>query len=471
MRADIRPGVEEVHGSESFPVTHPYTGEEIGRAPLLTRREVVAALDLGAEPRPLLSRHRRSQLLEAVAGRIADAAEEVAHLITWESGLALRDSRHEIDRAVDVFRAAAAEALRDDGGAFPGDISAAGRPRRGHTLREPVRLVAAITPFNHPLNQVAHKVAPAIAVGAAMVLKPSEKTPLTALWLARALRATGLPEGAVSVVTGDRGMILDEMLAHPAVEVVSFTGGVEVGRAIAGRLGYRRAVLELGGNDPLIVLADADVDEAARLAIEGATRNSGQRCSAVKRVIAEEPIAGALSERMVARCRALVAGDPFAEATDVGPVIDEAAARTIEARVTAAVAGGAALLCGGGRSGALVEPAVLDHVTPEMELVARETFGPVAPIIRVRDLDHALGVANGTVYGLSAGVVTNDLDAALRCIRELRCGTVNIREIPGWRTEVTPFGGIKDSGLGVKEGVVEAVRAMTTQKLYTLPWG
>ncbi len=458
-------------GAGCFPVVHPYTGETIGHAPLLARSEVAAALDRAAAAGPPPSRHERSLQLEGIAARIAASAEAVARLITWESGLALRDSRHEVDRAVDVFRSAASEALRDDGGSFAGDISAQGRRRRGHTVREPVALVAAITPFNHPLNQVAHKVAPAIAAGAAMVLKPSEKTPLTALWLARVLIDAGVASDAVAIVTGDREQILDAMLSHPAVEVVSFTGGVETGKAIAARLGYRRAVLELGGNDPLIVLGDADLDEAAGLAIDGATRNSGQRCSAVKRVIVEERVAGALAERMVARCEALVAGDPFAEGTDVGTVIDEPAARTIERRVGAAVAEGARLLAGGGRTGALVAPAVLDHVSPASELVASETFGPIAPIIRVRDLDAALEVANGTAYGLSAGVCTNDLEAALRCVRELRCGTVNIREVPGWRTEVTPFGGIRDSGLGVKEGVVEAIRAMTNQKLYTLPWG
>jgi aldehyde dehydrogenase (NAD+) len=483
MTIDVSPGIDpaalatcliggvEHAGAGSFPVVHPYSGETIGHAPLLARGEVAAALDRGAAAGPPPSRHERSLQLERIAARIAGSAEAVARLITWESGLALRDSRHEVDRAVDVFRSAAAEALRDDGGSFAGDISASGRRRRGHTLREPVALVAAITPFNHPLNQVAHKIAPAIAAGAAMVLKPSEQTPLTALWLARVLIDAGVAPDAVAIVTGDREQILDAMLSHPAVEVVSFTGGVATGKAIAARLGYRRAVLELGGNDPLIVLRDADLDEAAGLAIDGATRNSGQRCSAVKRVIVEERVADALAERMVARCEALVAGDPFADATDVGTVIDEAAARTIERRVGAAVAGGARLLAGGGRTGALIAPAVLDHVSPASELVASETFGPVAPIIRVRDLDAALEVANGTAYGLSAGVCTNDLDAALRCVQELRCGTVNIREVPGWRTEVTPFGGIRDSGLGVKEGVVEAIRAMTNQKLYTLPWG
>jgi len=463
-------GVEH-SGEGSFPVSHPYTGETIGAAPLLRRSEIDSALDLAAAAPPPPSRHERSLQLERIAERIAAVAEDAARLITWESGLALRDSRHEVGRALDVFRAAAAEALRDDGGAFPGDVSAGGRRRRGHTLREPVRVVAAITPFNHPLNQVAHKIAPAIAAGAPIVLKPSEKTPLTALWLARVLAESGVPPAAAAIVTGDRAQILEAMLAHPAVEVVAFTGGVATGKAIAGRLGYRRAVLELGGNDPLIVLADADLDEAAGLAVEGATRNSGQRCTAVKRVIAAEPVADELAERMLERCRALVAGDPFDESTDVGTVIDVAAAETIERRIGAAVADGARLLCGGRRSGALVAPALLDRVSPASELVASETFGPVAPIIRVPDLDAAIAAANGTPYGLSASVCTNDLDAAVRCIRELRCGTVNVREVPGWRTEVTPFGGIKDSGLGVKEGVTEAIRAMTNQKLYTLPWG
>jgi putative phosphonoacetaldehyde dehydrogenase len=464
-------GGEEHSGDGAFAVSHPYTGVAIGAAPLLRRSQIDTALELAAGAPEPPSRHERALQLAQVAERIAAAAEDAARLITWESGLALADSRHEVGRALDVFRAAAAEALRDDGGAFPGDVSAGGRRRRGHTLREPVRVVAAITPFNHPLNQVAHKVAPAIAAGAPIVLKPSEKTPLTALWLARVLADAGVPPAAATIVTGDRGMILDAMLAHPAVEVVAFTGGVETGKAIAGRLGYRRAVLELGGNDPMIVLPDADLDEAAALAVEGATRNSGQRCTAVKRVIAVGSAGDGLAERMADRCRTLVAGDPFDAATDVGTVIDTAAAETIERRVGAAVADGARLLCGGGRRGALVEPAVLDHVSPESELVARETFGPVAPIVRVDDLDAAIEIANGTAYGLSASVCTNDLDAAVRCIRELRCGTVNVREVPGWRTEVTPFGGIKDSGLGVKEGVTEAVRAMTNVKLYTLPWG
>jgi aldehyde dehydrogenase (NAD+) len=272
-------------------------------------------------------------------------------------------------------------------------------------------------------------------------------------------------------VCGDPAEILDAFLRHPAVELISFTGGVEVGKAIADRLGYRRAVLELGGNDPLIVLGDADLDEAARLAVEGAFANSGQRCTAVKRIIAVDEIADELAARIVDGTSGLCCGDPLDPQTDIGTVIDATAADEIERRVLDAIDRGARLLCGGERDGAGLAPTVLDHVLADVELVARETFGPVAPIIRVRDLDDAIAVANATPYALSSGVCTFDWRAISRCIQELRAGTVNIREVPGWRTELTPFGGIGDSGLGVKEGVREAMRAMSFTKLYTLPWG
>jgi aldehyde dehydrogenase (NAD+) len=451
-------------------VHSPYTGELVGEAPLTDAAGARAMLDAAASHRDELSRHDRAEILFRVAAALAARADELAALICAESGLCMKDTRHEVARAVDVFRFAAMEALRDDGETFAGDVSAHGRDRRAHTLRVPVRLVAAITPFNHPLNQVAHKLAPAIAAGAPIVLKPSEKAPLSALALIAIVREAGLPAPAAQVLCGDPVEILDAFLAHDGVEVVSFTGGVAVGKSIAARLGYRRAVLELGGNDPLIVLADADLDEAAALAVRGAFANSGQRCTAVKRILAVEQIADELAVRIAAGAAALRAGDPAAEETDVGTVIDEAAAATIEARVRAAVADGASLLHGGGREGALLAPAVLDRVPPTTPLVATETFGPVAPIIRVGGLDEAIAVANSTPYALSSGVCTFDWRAIARCIRELRAGTVNIREVPGWRTELTPFGGIGDSGLGVKEGVREAIRAMSFTKLYTLPW-
>jgi aldehyde dehydrogenase (NAD+) len=456
--------------ASTLPVHSPYTGALVGQAPVATPEQLRRALDAGAAYAGQLSRHERSQVLMRVAEALAARRGELSALVTAESGLCRKDSRHEVGRAVDVFRFAATEALRDDGETFAGDVSPHGRPRRAHTMSVPVRLVAAITPFNHPLNQVAHKLAPAIATGAPIVLKPSEKVPLSALRLLELIREAGLPAAAAQIVCGDPARILDAFLGRPAVELVSFTGGVAVGKSIAGRLGYRRAVLELGGNDPLIVLADADLEEAADLAVRGSFQNSGQRCSAVKRIIAVDAVADELVERIAAGAAALRVGDPMDDETDVGTVIDAPAACRIEGRVRAAVAAGARLLCGGERDGAILTPAVLDHVRPEMELVAHETFGPVAPVIRVGGLDEAIAVANHTPYALSSGVCTFDWRAISRCIRELRAGTINIREVPGWRTELTPFGGIGDSGLGVKEGVREAMRAMTFTKLYTLPW-
>jgi aldehyde dehydrogenase (NAD+) len=463
-------GGNEDHGDGRIEVAYPFTGETVGSAPLLSRASVRRALDLAGHARVALDRYERSRVLERVGDAVAAAAVELAALITWESGLCLADTHHEVARAGDVFRFAAHEALRDDGELYACDVSPNGRPRRAFTTREPVRLVAAVTPFNHPLNQVAHKLAPAIAAAAPIVLKPSEKTPLAALWLARTVLEAGYPADAVAVVTGEREAILQEMLDHEAVEVVAFTGGAAVGELIAGRAGFRRTVLELGGNDPLIVLGDADLDEAATLAVAGGTRNSGQRCTAVKRILAEAAVADGLAGRIAERAAALRVGDPFDPATDVGTLIDDEAASRVERRVAAAIGDGARLLRGGERSGAQIVPPVLDYVRRDSELVREETFGPVLPIIRVDGLDEAIAVANGTRFGLSAGVVSNDLAAITRCIRELRCGTVNVREVPGFRTEQTPFGGIKASGLGAKEGVVETVRAMTTLKLATLPW-
>jgi len=463
-------GGRDEAGEGSFEVVYPYTGEVVGAAPLLPGASVRRALDLGAAADVHLDRYERATVLDRVATRIDADADTLARLITSESGLCLKDTRHEVRRAVDVFRAAAAETLRDDGRTFAGDISPGGRARRAHTLREPVRLVAAVTPFNHPLNQVAHKVAPAIAAGSPIVVKPSEKTPLAGLWLGRAVVESGYPEDAIAILTGDRTEILDAFLEHDGVEVVAFTGSVRVGRLIADRLGYRRAVLELGGNDPLLVLEDADLHEAAELAVRGATANSGQRCTAVKRILADVRIGDALAAEVTAVAERLRVDDPCDESTDVGTLIDEDAAVAVEERVRRALDDGAELLAGGHRVGAQLVPPVLDRVSAASELVREETFGPAIPIVRVDGLDEAITVANGTVFGLSAGVVSNDLAAVTRCIRELRCGTINVREVPGYRTELTPFGGVKSSGLGVKEGVVEAIAAYSNTKLYTLPW-
>jgi putative phosphonoacetaldehyde dehydrogenase len=320
------------------------------------------------------------------------------------------------------------------------------------------------------MNQVAHKVAPSIATGNRMVLKPSEKTPFSAYLFADILYEAGLPPEMLQVVNGDPREIADTLITHPDVDLVTFTGGVEVGKYIASKAGYKRMVLELGGNDPLIVMEDADLDEATTLAVQGSYKNSGQRCTAVKRMLVQESVESKFIELLVEKTQAWRYGDPSDRSVEMGTVIDEEAARLFEARVNEAVAQGAKLLVGNKREGALYSPTVLADVRPDMAVVKHETFGPVSPVIRFKTVDDAIHLVNSTVYGLSSAVCTNRMDYISRFVSELQVGTVNIREVPGYRLELTPFGGIKDSGLGYKEGVQEAIKSFTNIKTFSLPW-
>jgi putative phosphonoacetaldehyde dehydrogenase len=302
------------------------------------------------------------------------------------------------------------------------------------------------------------------------VIKPSEKTPLSAFALADILYEAGLPPEMLSVVTGDPAEIADELLTSPDVDLVTFTGGVSIGKYIAAKAVYKRQVLELGGNDPIIVLEDADIDEAATLAASGSYKNSGQRCTAVKRMLVQEGIADRFVELLVEKTRAVKYGDPFDPTMDMGTVIDEPSARRFEALVNEAVASGARMLIGNIRRGATYSPTVLDRVTSDMTLVRHETFGPVSPVIRFKTVEDAIRIANGTSYGLSSSLCTNRIDLITRFVQELQVGSVNVREVPGYRLEMTPFGGIKDSGLGYKEGVLETMKSFCNTKTYSLPW-
>jgi len=471
LREKMRIAGERAGGERTIAVHNPYTGELVGTVPKATVDEIRRALAIARGFRPALTRHDRYRILYRAAEVIASRGEEISDLISAECGICKKDSLYEIGRARDVFTFAGNAALADDGQIFSCDLSPNGRKRKVYTLRDPLQgVISAITPFNHPLNQVAHKVAPSIATNNRMVLKPSEKTPLTALLLADILYEAGLPPEMFSVVTGDPKEIADEMLTNPFVDLVTFTGGVAVGKYIAAKAVYKRQVLELGGNDPLIVMEDADLEEAATLAVIGSYRNSGQRCTAIKRMLVHQAVADDFVALLVAKTEAWTYGDPSDPAIDMGTVIDEAAAKSFEAKVAEAVARGAKLLCGNVRHGALYSPTALDQVTPDMAVVKYETFGPVSPVIRFRTIEDAIAIANGTDYGLSSAVCTNRLDHITRLVSELNVGTVNVREVPGYRLESTPFGGIKDSGLGYKEGVQEAMKLFTNVKTYSLPW-
>jgi len=467
----LRIAGEKVACARSFEVRYPYTGEVVATVPKATVDDVRRAFSIARAYRSTLTRYDRYRILMKAGEIIAHRRDEIARLITLESGLCLKDTLYEVGRASDVLLFAANQALVDDGQVYSCDLTPHGKKRKVYTMREPLLgVISAITPFNHPLNQVIHKVAPAVATNNRIVLKPSEKTPLAAYVLADVLYEAGLPGPMLSVLTGDPREIADEMLTHPDVDLVTFTGGVAVGKYIAAKAVYKRQVLELGGNDPIIVMEDADVEEAATLAASGSYKNSGQRCTAVKRILVHASVADDFVERLVAKTKAVKHGDPLDPATDMGTVIDEAAAREFEARVDGAVARGARVLAGHVRRGALYAPTVVDRVAPDMPLVKEETFGPVSPVIRFGSIDEAIAISNSTAYGLSSAVCTNRLDYITRFISELAVGTVNVREVPGYRLELTPFGGIKDSGLGYKEGVLEAMKSFTNTKTYSLPW-
>lgn len=461
---------ERVDNQRRIEVRNPYNGELVGSVPKATLEDVRQAFNKAAAYKATLSRHERSQILRKVADLLVTRREEISDLITAEAGLCKKDSTYEVGRAYDVFLLASQLVLLDDSQTFSCDITPHGKQRRIYTQREPLKTISAITPFNHPLNQVAHKVAPSIATNNKMVLKPSEKTPLTALLLCDLLYEAGLPPAMFSVITGDPKEIGEELLTNDHVELITFTGGVAIGKHIARTMGYRRAVLELGGNDPLIVMEDADLDEASSLAVAGSYKNSGQRCTAVKRMLVHEKVADEFVRLVVKKTEAIKFGDPSDPAMDMGTVIDEASAKYCEEVVNEAVAAGAKLLIGGTRKGALYAPTVIDQVPPTARVVMQETFGPVSPILRFSSIEEAIQLSNMTSYGLSSGVCTNRLDYITKFVNELEVGTVNVREVPGYRIEMSPFGGIKDSGLGYKEGVIEAMKSFTNLKTYSLPW-
>ena len=463
---------EAVTTGRALEVRYPWDDSLTGSAALIGPEHLEQAITKAlAFPNESLTRRDRHDILRKAAAILANRRDEFAALITRETGLAIREAKYETTRSSDVLEFAAMESLRDDGRIFSCDITPNGRARKIFTSRYPVRLVAAITPFNHPLNQVVHKLAPAIAAGAPVLLKPSDRTPLTALKFAEVLYEAGLPGPMLSLFVGGIDDIVTPMITDDRVEIVTFTGSVEIGKSIARTCGYKRICLELGGNSPLIVLNDADLDLAAKLAAEGSFRNSGQRCTAVKRILVQEGVIAEFTERFVKLVREeYPCGDPEDPATVVGTVIHAQSAVELQRRVDAAVAMGAKVLTGAARRGALLEPTIIADVPRDAEMVALESFGPLAPIIPIRDLDDAISYYNSGPFGLSGSIVTKDLSLALKACKELRAGTTNVNEVPGYRLELSPFGGTRDSGLGVKEGVIEAIKFFTHEKTWSLPW-
>ena len=465
---------EKVTSDKTINVEYPFTGEVIGTVPAGTAEHARKALDIAANYQPKLTRYERQKILQTAAEVLVKRKEEISDIITLELGISKQDSLYEVGRAFDVFSLTAQLCIHDDGEIFSCDLTPHGKARKIFTIREPLTAISAITPFNHPLNMVAHKIAPSIATNNCTVCKQTELTPLTAMVLADVLYEAGLPPEMFSVVTGWPQDIGSEMIKNPNIDLITFTGSVGVGKFIAEQAGSKRTVLELGGNDPLIVLNDLDGDDlkkAVELAVTGATKNSGQRCTAVKRILVQESIADQFVEMALERAKKIKFGDPMNMETDLGTVVNAQAAELFDKRVSMAEEDGAKILYHPGRKGALLPPIVVDHVDPKSELVLEETFGPVIPIIRVPNDDEAvMKISNSTAFGLSSGVCTNNFMRAKKYIQGLNVGTVNIWEVPGYRIEMSPFGGIKDSGLGYKEGVIEAMKSFTNVKTFSLPW-
>ena len=465
---------KKVDAEKVIEVEYPYTKEIVGTVPAGNAEHAKKALDIAANYTPKLTRYERQKILQKTAEKLVEKKEEISDVITHELGISKQDSLYEVGRAFDVFSLTAQLCIYDDGEIFSCDLTPHGKARKIFTVREPLKSISAITPFNHPLNMVAHKIAPSIATNNCTVCKQTELTPMTALLLADVLYEAGLPPEMFSVVTGWPDDIGLEMIKNPNIDLITFTGSVGVGKYIAEQAGYKRTVLELGGNDPLIILNDLnddDLKKAAELAVAGATKNSGQRCTAVKRILCQNKVADRFVEMVLDKAKKIKFGDPMDLATELGTVVNAQAAELFDKRVSMAADEGAKILYHPGTKGALLPPIVIDNVNPKSELVMEETFGPVIPIIRVPDEDdEVIKISNSTAFGLSSGVCTNNFMRAKKYIQSLNVGTVNIWEVPGYRIEMSPFGGIKDSGLGYKEGVIEAMKSFTNVKTFSLPW-
>jgi acyl-CoA reductase-like NAD-dependent aldehyde dehydrogenase len=451
-------------------VRSPFDGHEIDRVPACGEREVARAVGaaLAVHRAPALPPWQRAEILDRAAHRLAEREEQFARTIAEEAAKPIKTARVEARRAVATFTFAAVEARRLAGDVVPLDAADVGEGKLGFTLRVPIGVVGAISPFNFPLNLVAHKVAPAIAAGCPVVLKPASQTPLSAIALADLLLdECGLPPGHLSVVTGGGGTVGNALVDHPDVAYITFTGSPEVGWGIRGRAPRKKVGLELGNNAPVIIEPDGDVPTAAaKIAVAGFS-HAGQSCISTQRVYLHDAIADAFLDELIPRVEALVVGDPLDDITDVSALISTSERERVESWIDEAVAGGAKVLAGGTTQVGVLRPTVLGDTRPEMKVCSSEVFGPVVAVARYTDVDEAIRLANDTRYGLQAAIFTRDLPLALRAARELDFGGVLVNEVPTWRTDQMPYGGVRDSG-NTREGPHYAVQEMTEVRLVVL---
>jgi len=451
----------KINCSKVFGVINPFTRTNVGSVPIASQKCVEEALRLSYEAKPKLSSGDRSRILRGVSNTLIKNKMTLAELITSESGLCIKDTTHEIDRVASAAYLAAkvAENIEKDSTKNYLINSHEGKPKL-QVIMEPFDLVVGITPFNHPMNQAAHKVFPAVAAGACIVLKPSAKTPLSAIKLAEILLDAGLEKNMFNVVTGQSSRIIaNQMITWPMVDLVTFTGGLETGLYIRKKMSISatslaKYVAELGGCSSLIICDDADIERSVNVALRGCFENSGQRCTAIRRIIVVKKIADKFVDAFLGRAEKIRYGNPYDWDIDMGTVITEDAAKKIENRVNQAVEEGAKLLMGNKRKGALFSPTILDNVNIRSDLVCKETFGPVGAVLRAEDVEDAVRLAKMTNYGLAGAVMTKSERIAKKISDTLLVGQFSWNGIPGYRTESAPFGGFRDSGNGEKEGII-----------------
>lgn len=458
---------EWVDRSQKIEVRNPQDNSLVDTVPRATSADMEAAIDAavaGFEYARTMPVHQRMEILQRTADTLVDEHEEYARLIAREGIKTIREARKEVTRCIETIRISAEEARRLNGETISFDQMPGSENRLGYYSREPIGIIGAITPFNDPLNLVAHKVGPGLAGGNAVIVKPDTKTPLSALWLARAIHDAGIPAGMLQVITGPGREIGDVLVTDPRVRMISFTGGLSTGRAIMNKIGLKKVGMELGSNCPVIVMNDADLELAVAANVSGAFWAAGQNCLHVQRLIVQEGIYAEFKQRFVTAAEAYNVGDKLDEETDMGPLINESAAIGVEKMVNEAVLAGAILLTGGRREGTFYEPTVLEDVPDSASLACEEIYGPVTVLYQFIDLDQAISRANNVNYGLQAGIFTRNLNTAFHAAQELESGAVMINDSTDYRIDAMPFGGVKGSGLG-REGIQFALQEMTEPKL------
>jgi acyl-CoA reductase-like NAD-dependent aldehyde dehydrogenase len=459
-----------VDAGPAMEVKNKYDGKVVGIVPTARREDVDAAINAAERAEDVMadmSAYKRAEILLRTASLLRERADDMAKTIAAEAGKALKFARAEVDRAQSTFTIAAEEAKRLHGETIPLDAVPAGEGYFGFWTRRPVGVIAAISPFNFPLNLVAHKVAPALASGNTIVLKPATTTPLAAVKLCQILQEAGLPAGAINLVVGSGGTVGEWLVTDPRVDKITFTGSPDVGRHILSVAGIKKVTLELGNTSPVVVAPDADLDFVAKRAAVGAFYNSGQVCISVQRIYSEKQVYEPFSEKFVKATEAMVVGDPLDERVDVGPMIDSKEVDRIEGWVNEAQTSGAKVLTGGKRNGTVYYPTVLADVDDQMKVVSEEAFAPVASVISSDDFESALKQANDTKFGLQVGVFTKDIDRVFKAVKRLNFGGVIINDTPNFRADHMPYGGNRQSGLG-REGVKFAMEDMTNIQLVAI---